>query len=160
MKKIDSKQLPAISGANRRPLVPIGHDALKTSGVPFATYSIRKGDVIEFPDTWDDVDTFQQEVREKSNVYQQMIVVLRNKKPDYLSLGSLRKQDVNREYTCDFTKAMGEMNNDYDRISALLGKKITAKETKTIQVQAFDRFTGERLEGKTTSQVVPIIEYV
>ena len=160
MKKINVNSLPSVSGANRRPLQRVNAESLKTSGVPFATYSLRKGDVVEFPDTWDDVDTFQQEVREKSNIFQQMIVVLRNGKPDYLSLGSLRKQDVNREYTCDFTKEMGEMNNDYDRIEHLLGKKITAKDTKTIKTQAFDRLTGERLEGKTVDQVVPIIEYV
>ena len=159
MKKIDSNKLPAISGANQRPLRAVSSDALKTSGVPFATYGVRQGDVIEFPDSWDDVQTFEQEVRKNSGIFQNVIVVLRNNKPDYLSLGSLRKQDVNREYTCDFTKQMGEMNSDYDRIDALLGKKITAKSMKTINVQAFDRLTGERLEGQTRTQSVPVIEY-
>ena len=89
-----------------------------------------------------------------------LVVVLRNGKPDYLSLGSLRKQDVHNEYTCSFTKQMGEKNNDFERLSALCGKKITAVDVKTIKTQAFDRLTGERLEGQTRDQVVPIIEYV
>ena len=159
MKKIDVNALPSISGANQRPLRAVAHDALKTSGVPFATYGVRKGDVIEFPDTWDDVQTFEQEVRKNSGINQTVIVVMRNAKPDYLSLGSLRKQDINREFTCDFTKKMGEMNSDYDRIDSLLGKKITAKSMKDIDVQAFDRLTGERLEGQTRKQSVPVIEY-
>jgi len=160
MKKIDSNKLPPISGANQRPLRPVSSEALKTSGVPFATYGIRQGDVIEFPDTMNDVQSFEQEIRKNSGIFQNVIVVLRNNKPDYLSLGSLRKQDVNREYTCEFTKKMGEMNSDYDRIEALLGKKITAKSMRTIEVQAFDRLTNERLEGQTRTQVVPVIEYV
>lgn len=159
MKKIDANKLPSISGANQRPLRAVKHEALKTSGVPFATYGVRQNDVIEFPDTWDDVDTFEQEVRKNSGIFQALIAILRNGKPDYLSLGTLRKQDVDRNYTCDFTKKMGEMNSDYDRIESLLGKKITAKEMKSIKVQAFDRLTGERLEGETRDQNVPVIEY-
>lgn len=159
MKKIDSNKLPAMSGENQRPKRSVNVEALKTSGVPFATYGIRQGDVIEFPDTMEDVQSFEQEVRKNSGIFQPVIAVLRNGKPDYLSLGTLRKQDVNREYTCPFTKKMGEMNSDYERLEALVGKKITAKEMKTINVQAFDRLTGERLEGQTRSQSVPVIEY-
>lgn len=163
MKKISANNLPSISGAaQRKPVLVNNLSDLKTSGVPFATYSLRKGDVIEFPDTIEDVQAFTQPIRNNAmnGPVQTLLVVLRNGKTDYLSLGSLRKQDVNREYTCNFTKEIGEMNNDYDRISHLCGKKITATEMKTIKVQAFDRLSGERLEGKTNDQVVPVIEYV
>ena len=122
--------------------------------------SVRKGDVIEFPDSWDDVQVFNQPVRANGTVNQALLVVLRNGNPDYLSIGSLRKQDVDRNYTCPFTEEMGKLNNDYDRINTLLGKKIKGVDSKTIKTQAFDRITGERLEGQTRDQVVPIIEYV
>lgn len=161
MKKITENKLPTISGAGaRKPVLVTNLADLKVSGVPFATYSIRKGDVIEFPDAEDDIQVFNQPVRANSSAMQSLVVVLRNGKPDYLSLGSLRKTDINNEYTCDFTKSMGELNNDYERLLALCGKKITATDTKSIKVQAFDRLTGERLEGQTRDQVVPIIEYV
>lgn len=158
MKKI--KNFPTVSGANTRPVNKVDNlENLKLSGIAFATYGMREGDVIEFPDTMDDVDVFEQPVRVNSNIVQNLLGVLRNGKADYISLGTLRKQDVNREYTCDFTKEMGALNNDYERIQSLLGKKIKATGSKTIKVQAFDRLTGQRLEGQTTDQVVPIIEY-
>lgn len=161
MKKISENQLPSISGSMTRKPVPVTNlEDLKVSGVPFATYSVHKGDTIEFPDTIQDMQVFNQPVRANSTAMQSLVVVLRNNKPDYLSVGSLRKQDVNNEYTCEFTKQMGAYNNDYDRLTALCGKKITCNDVKTINVQAFDRLTGERLEGQTRTQVVPIIEYV
>lgn len=163
MKKVLANKLPSISGAaTRKPVAVTNLEDLKVSGVPFATYSVRKGDVIEFPDTMEDVQVFNQPVRRNADngPVQSLLVVMRNGKTDYLSIGSLRKQDINNEYTCEFTKAMGEKNNDFERLEALCGKKITAKDTKTIKVQAFDRFTGERIEGQTRDQVVPIIEYV
>lgn len=159
MKKVVSN-LPTISGANTRKPVEVNNlEALKTSGIAFATYGMRDGDVVEFPDTLNDVQAFQQPVRAGSTALQTLVVVKKNDKITYLSMGTLRKQDVNREYTCDFTREMGEMNNDYDRIGALVGKRIKAVGSKTIQAQAFDRLTGERLEGQTVNQVVPIIEY-
>ena len=159
MKKI--KNFPTVSGANNRPVNKVNNlENLKLSGIAFATYGMREGDVIEFPDTIDDVDVFEQPVRVGSTAVQNLLGVMRNGKADYLSLGTLRKQDVNREYTCDFTKEMGALNNDYDRIIALLGKTIKATGSKVIKAQAFDRLTGQRLEGQTVDQTVPIIEYV
>lgn len=161
MQKIENSKLPTISGAaSRKPVLVNNLDDLKVSGVPFTTYSIRKGDVVEFPNTLEDAQVFSQPVRANSTASQMLVVILRNGKVDYLSMGTLRKQDINNEYTCKFTSEMGAYNNDYDRLAALCGKKITATDVKTIKVQDFDRLTGERLEGKTRDQVVPIIEYV
>jgi hypothetical protein len=158
MKKV--KDLPSISGSNRRPANEVSNlQELKNSGIAFATYGIRKGDTIEFADTMEDIQAFQQPVRENGTAMQTLVVVTRNGKTDYLSLGTLRKQDVDRQYTCDFTKEMGELNNDYERLQHLVGRKITCNETKTIKAQAFDRLTGERIDGETTDQVVPIIEW-
>lgn len=158
MKKV--KDLPSISGSNRRPANEVSNlQELKNSGIAFATYGIRKGDTIEFADTMEDIQAFQQPVRENGTAMQTLVVVTRNGKTDYLSLGTLRKQDIDRQYTCDFTKEMGELNNDYERLQHLVGRKITCNETKTIKAQAFDRLTGERIDGKTTDQVVPIIEW-
>lgn len=158
MKKV--KDLPSISGSNRRPANEVSNlQELKNSGIAFATYGIRKGDTIEFADTMDDIQAFQQPVRENGTAMQTLVVVTRNGKTDYLSLGTLRKQDVDRQYTCDFTKEMGELNNDYERLQHLVGRKITCNETKTIKAQAFDRLTGERIDGETTDQIVPIIEW-
>jgi hypothetical protein len=158
MKKV--KDLPSISGSNRRPANEVSNlQELKNSGIAFATYGIRKGDTIEFADTMEDIQAFQQPVRENGTAMQTLVVVTRNGKTDYLSLGTLRKQDVDRQYTCDFTKEMGELNNDYERLQHLVGRKITCNETKTIKAQAFDRLTGERIDGETTDQIVPIIEW-
>lgn len=158
MKKI--KNLPTISGANTRVPSPVNNlEALKTSGIAFATYGMREGDVVEFPDSLEEAQAFQQPVRNGSTAVQTLVAVMKNSKPSYISMGSLRKQDVNREYTCKFTQEMGELNNDYDRLAALCGKKLKATGSKTIKSQRFDRLTGQPVEGETIDQVVPIIEY-
>lgn len=158
MKKI--KNLPTISGANTRVPVQVNNlEALKTSGIAFATYGMREGDVVEFPDSLEEAQVFQQPVRNGSTAMQTLVVVTKNGKTSYLSMGTLRKQDVDRNFTCDFTKEIGEMNNDYDRLAHLCGKTIKATGSKKIQAQAFDRLTGERLENQTVEQTVPIIEY-
>ncbi len=157
MKK--QKNYPSISGSATRPAVAVNAEALKTSGIPFATYGINVNDTIEFPDSWDDADIFQQPVRVNSNAVQTLVGVLRNGNPSYLSMGTLRRQDADRNYTCDFTKEIGEMDNDYVRMEALFGKKIKCTGTKQVKIQDFDRLTGQRLDT-THEGPVPVIEYV
>lgn len=158
MKKINN--LPSVTGSNSRPATPVTNlEALKTSGVAFATYGMQPGDVVEFPDTIDEAQVFQQPVRPGSTSMQNLVAVLKNGKATYFSLAVLRKRDVDNKPTCEFTRELGEINNDYDRLVYMCGKRIKCVGTKTIKSQKFDRLTGERIEGETIDQVVPIIEY-
>lgn len=158
MKKVN--ELPSISGSNRRPANEVSDlQDLKNSGIPFATYGIRPGDEIEFADTMEDVQAFQQPVRENGTAMQTLVVVTRNHKTDYLSLGTLRKQDAKGNYTCPFTQEIGSLDNDYERLTHLVGRKIKCVKTIPVDLQAFDRQTGERLEGQTVNRPVPFIEW-
>lgn len=161
MKKIDIKRIPFISGGNTRPAIPV-HDLadLKVANSKYATYSLRLGDTVSFPHDISDILAFRQLIRSDSDQYQTHIIIERNGLLDWLSVGALCKQDINNEYTCPFTREIGTFDNDYDRIVHLIGKTICAVGMKDIDVQAYDRTTGELLTGQKRTQKVPIIEYV
>lgn len=158
MLKINFEDLPSLPQADRRPVTRVAKDQIKNTGVSFNTFGIQVGDVIEFP-AYEDMVVVAQPVREGSQIMQYLVGVIKNGKPNYLALGSLTRRDVNREYTCDFTKQMGELGDNEKRLMFLQGKKITAKESKDIKVQAFDYLTGVRLEGQTRDIKAPIITY-
>lgn len=156
MIKFNFNDLPSLPNADRRPVSVVPKDKIKDTGVTFATFGIQKGDVIEFP-AFEDVIVVEQPIREGSNRMQYLASVMRNGKLSYLALGSLTRQDVNREYTCEFTKLMAELGDNARKLQYLAGKKITCNDTKSIKVQAFDRSTGEMLEGQTRDVTAPII---
>lgn len=156
MIKFTYNDLPSLPGADRRPVNVVDRSKFKDTGVTFTTFGINKGDVIEFP-AYEDVIMVEQPIREGSNRMQYLASVLRNGKLSYIAMGSLARQDVNREYTCEFTKLMGELGDNDRRLQYLAGKKITCNDTKTIKIQAFDRTTGEPLDGKTREVNAPII---
>ena len=158
MLKINFEDLPSLPQADRRPVTRVAKDQIKNTGVSFNTFGIQVGDVIEFP-AYEDMVVVAQPVREGSQIMQYLVGVIKNGKPNYLALGSLTRRDVNREYTCEFTKQMGELGDNEKRLMFLQGKKITAKESKDIKVQAFDNLTGVRLEGQTRDAKAPIITY-
>jgi hypothetical protein len=157
MKKISN--YPSISGSATRKPVAVNAEALKTSGIPFASYGIALNETIEFPDSWDDSVLYQQPVRPGSNAMQTLVGVLRNGKPSYISMGTLRRLDAHNEPTCPFTAEMAKMDNDYERLEALFGKKIKCTGSTKIDIQDFDRLTGTRLDT-THEGPAPIIEYV
>lgn len=162
MKKIAADKLPSIFGSNTRKVDEVKNlESLKSSGVPFANYGMSVNDEIEFPDSLDDVQVFTQPTRANSSnsPIQTLLVVTRNGKPGYLSLGTLHRRGIHGDYTCKFTKDMDEITSDYDRIVSLLGKKIKCAEMKSLEVQAFDRLSGERIEGQTRNVPAPVIEY-
>ena len=154
---IDFKDLPNLPQADRRPVNRVSKDEIKNTGVAFNTFGIQVGDTIEFP-SYDDVIVVSQPIRPNSEILQYLVGVLKNGKPNYLALGSLTRSDVNRQPSCEFTDQMAAMNNNEERLQSLAGKKITAKESKTIKVQKFDT-SGVRLEGQTREQNVPIITF-
>lgn len=161
MKKLDIKHIPSISGGNTRPAIPVQDLAdLKVANSRYATYSLRLGDTVVFPRDISETLAFRQLIRSGSDQYQTHIIIERNGLLDWLSVGALCKQDINNEYTCPFTKEIGTFDNDYDRIVHLIGKTIRAVGMKDIEVQAYDRSTGELLTGQKRTQKVPIIEYV
>ena len=158
--KFNGIEYPQISGIDReRPVTLVENDKLKDTGVAFNTYGIQKGDVITFPSTMDEIHVVSQPVRKGSTALQYLATVTKNGKPNWLSLGSLTRTDVNREPISKFNQEMIDLVDNGARVEHLLGKTIKCLETKKVQFQAFDPQTGERLDGKTVERDAPVITY-
>lgn len=158
--KYDKNNLPPVFGSRNRKPESIDMKTLETTGETFVSYGIQKGEVIEFPANESEVVAQEQPIRVGSNAKQRLLLVERNGKPSWLSLGVLNRTDYNREPTCEFTKEMNELPNDAARIQALYGKKITCTSTVEKPFQKFDRQTGVRVDGQSENRSTPIIEYV
>lgn len=158
-------KIPAIFGEHTRPATELKKEQLKTTGMPFATSGISVDESINFPDTEDDVVVKEQPIAVGRTATQRLLLVDRIdkngvRKPGWLSLGVLNRTDYNRKPTCDFCEKMNELDSDWDRIIALLGKTITCKQMVKKDFQKFDRDTGTRLDGQTVTRETPVIEYV
>lgn len=139
------KNVP-IFGSNQRPATPVTIDKLENAGVAFAAYGIGVGEVIEFPENASE-HLFEQPTMVGGTNTQILVGCMRGRdeasmKPSYFAMGSLVRQDGNRQYTCDFTKEMGEKyGNHRQRLEVLSGKTIKGTEALEIEVVKFDRAT-------------------
>ena len=157
MKK-SNEQIPVFGSRTRKPET-LNVETLKTTGETFVSYGVQKGDVIEFPDSADDIIAVEQPVRADRPGKQRLLQVLKNGKYSWLSLGVLNRTDYNREPTCKFCAEMNELPNDLSRIEALFGKKIVCVGTVEKPFQKFDRQTGARIEGQSENRPTPVLEY-
>jgi hypothetical protein len=152
--------IPTIFGSRDREPKQLSVDTLHQTGETFIQYGLNVGDVIEFPDSQEDVVAYEQPIRKGSPAMQRILLVNRNGSPSWLSLGVLNRTDYNRQPTCDFCKEMVDLPNDYARIEHLFGKKIKCTATVSKPFQKFDRQTGARIEGESENRNTPVIEYV
>lgn len=161
MKKVTN--LPVLSGENApgRAKSEVSIDALAGFGNAIGGYSAHIGDTIEFPDTVEDAQVFTQPVRENGTAVQRLIVVTRNGKVDYFSLGCLSRRDIHGEPANNpFAKEMNEYDSDKSRVLALIGKTIKCTGVDQIETYAFDRNTGLIDRTNTQKSNVPVFEYV
>lgn len=157
MKKVEN--LPVLSGEAQRPKTAISLNDLKGYGNQLGGYSARPGDVIEFPDTKEDAQVFTQPVRNNGTAVQRLIVVNRNGKADYFSLGCLSRRDIHGQpANNDFAKAMDHYDSDESRVLALIGKTIKCTGIDQVETYVFDNGVINR--DKTTKSNVPVFEYV
>lgn len=143
-----------IFGTENRPVTVVDLNSLRGVGGVFEGYSMRKGEVIEFPD---EPTVGTQPVREGQDAVAYLVTCKRNGVDSVFSLGSLNKRDINGKYTCPVTEQFGPLDN-YDKVQKLAGHKLICNEMKTITVQRFDR-AGNMLEGQTREQNVPVFIY-
>lgn len=142
--KITKDQLAPVFGASTRPVKRVSKEDLANAGVAFATYGIGVGEVIEFPENAEE-NLFEQPTVVGGNNKQILVACMRSRngqpaKPSYFAMGSLVRQDGNREYTCDFTREMAEKYSNHEqRLEVLAGKSIKGTEALEIEVVKFDR---------------------
>ena len=140
MKKANFKQeeIPALVGRGGAEVKDVDRNELKTSGTPFSGSGMAKGDVVEFPDTWDDVEVKKIQVRPNSNSWDYRILVLKNSRPNWLSIGYLCRTDKDRKAVHPVAEMLTKLHDNEEKIDALLGKTIVAGDVVEYQRQSFD----------------------
>lgn len=144
-----------ILGSEKRPVSVVANLAdLAGMGNVFEGYSIRAGEVLEFPD---EPTVMSQPVREGSDAVVYLMTCTRNGKKSVFAIGALNKRDINGDYTCPVTAMFGPLDIP-EKVAKLSGHKLSCTEMKPITVQKFDR-AGNMLEGQTKVQKVPVFIY-
>lgn len=137
-------------------------EALKDSGVAFASYGINEGDVIQFP-TEDDLAIFAQPVRQNGTAKQYMIGVIRNGENSILSLGSLRATDKDRKAYGKVAEELTDasrFSDDMDRVKHLFGKTIKCTHMVTGKVGKWDTVNNRTSTTEFVDRNFASCEYV
>lgn len=160
MAKLNLDEYPRLRASEDRPVNVIESlDALKGTGVSFASYGfINPGEVIEFP-ALADMQIVEQAIGNGSTAKQILVGCKRNGENSWFSLGALTRMDAEkRQGVCDFTKEMIALNDNFDRVPKLAGRKITWTEMVPAKLQAFNDarrpIRGQYVEGE-----LPIVTY-
>lgn len=163
MAKLNVKDLPSIMQRPGMEVTPVSLDEVKNTGVGLTQSGIAVGDVIEFEDRFEDMVITKQPIRAGSDRYNYRVLVSRNGKNAWLSLGTLTRRYNDEQNgvtpTCKFTEEMNKMENNEERLRALAGKKIKGVSSKNLRYQKFDRQTGVMLEGQFEERATTLIEY-
>lgn len=132
-------------------------EKLNSVGVSGNLYGVKQGDVVEFETSITDVKSFTRQMFENSNRMETVIAVLKNGKPDYLSINSLQRMDVEQKTACDFTAKLRQCSCDAERVKMLCDAgKITVTEMKPAKGARWQN--GVLLEGQTTNIFLPVVE--
>lgn len=127
MSKFTEAEYPVV-GTATRPAQKIDAEALKASGLAFASYGFRKeGEVIEFAN-FDEI-TYQEQVVDprRPNIKQVLASCFRDGKPSHFAMGSVvRRNSDNQPYpNTPFAEKMFTYENNHERMkNALAGKAI------------------------------------
>lgn len=150
------EDMPKLFGADTRKVEVCTKEDLKEAGQVFTSYGLMPGETAEVPSVRDEVVVTKQpssRVRAdgtRSLQYFMSIVKTNSagvKKNDWLSLGSVIRQDANREPIDAVSKDMLQFDNIEDRVQAMLGRKITCTGREK-------RFQPEFLNNVRTGNVV------
>lgn len=161
MKKED---WPRIFGEDTRPATHVQDlSILRSYNTVLGSYGINTNETIVFPSEPKRMVVFVQKSGKFPNENMVHVLVYRNGERSYISLGALHYEGLCGHYTCEFSKLLGKMNNDYDRLMFLVGKTIHATGKESILFIHYEResfnplqFTG-RPEGIGNIKA-PIIE--
>lgn len=126
------EEIPAIRVAAGQTVEDVKLTDLESVGTGYA-YGISVGDVVEFPETENDV--VLKKVPVSGSAYQYLVLVKKNDKPAWFGVSNLRRQDNERNYVHPVAQDIADQitekalpTNDETRLRLMLGKKITAEE--------------------------------
>lgn len=126
-------------------------------------YTISLNDRIIFPDRIEDFEIFRQQISINSPIYDTLISVSRNGKSSYVSLGSLYRLmgvGLMSQYTCEYSRRLGIMIDDYERVQLLVGNHIKCTRTEEGVFVKRDLATGKEIRPlETYTSRYKIIDY-
>lgn len=161
LNQLNTAERPVI--AVRGNLVPakVDFDALTGVGEPRNGYGMNVGDVVDFPETKEDIELMEIPIRE-NGPKQYVVLVVKNGKQAWLGLSNLRRMDHEMKPVHPVAEALTEAiraqalpNDDKTRLELVLGKKITAKEPVTYKEAIFEDGTRTNdTRERTTAKLI------
>lgn len=153
-----------ITNLSEFPVIPTRKDlsveevaltALQNTGVGLVSYSLKIGDIVEFPDNKESIRIMSRQVSKGSPSREMLIAVYKNGNPSWFSIANLRRWDAEMHPVHPVAEALRIADNDEARVLQMLGKKITAKEDVTYNEAVFvNRQRTEQTKSRTVAKLI------
>ena len=129
--------------------------ALQSTGVGLVSYSLKVGDIVEFPDNKESIRVMSRQVSKDSTSREMLLAVYKNGNPSWFSIANLRRWDAEMHPVHPVAEALRIADNDEARGLQVLGKKITAKEDVTYNEAVFvNRQRTDTTKSRTVAKLI------
>lgn len=148
-------EFPAIPTRKDLSVEEVTLTALQSTGVGLVSYSLKVGDIVEFPDNKESIRIMSRQVSKDSNSREMLLAVYKNGNPSWFSIANLRRWDAEMHPVHPVAEALRIADNDEARVLQVLGKKITAKEDVTYNEAVFvNRQRTDRTKSRTVAKLI------
>lgn len=162
LNEFKQEEIPALVARNGARVKEVNAEERKNMGVPFSGAGMIAGDVVEMPDTEADIKTQAIEVRPNTDRWDLRLLVKKNGKLDWISMGFLVRQNRNEDGSTSPLHPVAEELcplHDHDaRIKAALGKTIIAGGNIEYVRQKFTP-DGVLVDGEFERRMSPKLEF-
>lgn len=152
--QINQANVPVIPVRGNQKVEMVAVNALANTGQGLVTFGLNVGETFEFPDSEADAQVAARTIREGATP-EMLVLGLKNGKEAWLSIGNLRRRDHKMRPVHPVAEALNDAENDYARLQACFGKKITAMETVTFEEAIFEN--GTRTDGTRPRTVAKLV---
>ena len=148
-------EFPAIPTRKDLSVDEVPLTALQSTGVGLVSYSLKVGDIVEFPDNKESIRIMSRQVSKDSNSREMLLAVYKNGNPSWFSIANLRRWDAEMHPVHPVAEALRTADNDEARVLKMLGKKITAKEDITYNEAVFvNRQRTDTTKSRTVAKLI------
>lgn len=148
-------EFPAIPTRKDLSVEEVTLTALQSTGVGLVSYSLKVGDIVEFPDNKESIRIMSRQVSKDSTSREMLLAVYKNGNPSWFSIANLRRWDAEMHPVHPVAEALRIADNDEARVLQVLGKKITAKEDVTYNEAVFvNRQRTDKTKSRTVAKLI------
>ena len=148
-------EFPAIPTRKDLSVNEVPLTALQNTGVGLVSYSLKVGDIVEFPDNKESIRIMSRQVSKDSTSREMLLAVHKNGNPSWFSIANLRRWDAEMHPVHPVAEALRNDDNDEARVIKMLGKKITAKEDVTYNETVFvNRQRTDKTKSRTVAKLI------